>query len=696
MWIQEARMIWHRSRPVLSAVCVAGMLCACVSLPAEAAAEQDDPIVEVSWDGTHVTMRDAATGAPLMMPRHLPLHDGRRGGPLIPTFRFTPHPDGFDLEATYTNTTNREQDLGDLFLHTFTLGPEINIPDFRFAGDPVQATFASPPSWGHEYPRDLYSPVAVLANRSHAIGVSIMYPILEYKHDVLIAPRTQGGRMAEGEGGQGWQLRIGFSDPRGNRPHLVEPARLQPGETRTYMLAVRVTRNPNEWVRTLLPYRDYFRSTYGEVEYTRRTDPVLGLSIATSTEIRRDNPLGWARRYRGFRPDENGFAPWADEMIGDRTFDRFMLWAPSGLYPEPERNYPFHFVSPLENEPNLRTAFDPAVGLPRVANAGKQLGLWWGHSGWFAPSWDSPEYVPFDPSNPQHRQGAFRELDAAVRAGATYIGLDAFSHRAIRIWDALPWLEELRRRYPTLTFIIEPKPSDIMHRVTPCYYRGWVFPQTANTYEDVNIIDSPFYLADLVNPGHETWAALRWDMYPRYFGHRATQQQMRADIEEAARFGFVPLIHTPIQMDDPPHAQESWLWSVPQDLPEPPPPGNEVAEVEAPDDEPVTTPPAREPAGQSQSTRNASDSVIIFRGGKIVQKRSTDEPARTRTNAADGPRLIRVSPADLAPISSIRSSQSPSLVRTLVLTLRRKIEDEQPIVIRTHVLVFRNPQHDQE
>ncbi len=687
-------MIWHRSRPLLSATCAAGLLGACASLPAiaEAASDPQEPIVDVSWDGTHVTMRDAATGAPLMMPRHRPLYDEHMGGPLIPTFRFTPQPDGFDLEATYTNNTNRDLELADIYLHTFTLGDQISIPDFRFAGDPVTATFASPPSWGHEYPRDLYSPVAVLKNRDYAIGVSLLYPILEYKHDVIIAPRTQGGRMAEGEGGQGWQLRFGFSDPRGIRDHLVEPARVPAGESRTYTFAVRVTRNPNEWVRTLVPYRDYFRSTYGEVEYTRRTDPVLGLSIATSTELRQDNPLGWARRYRGFRPDENGFGPWADEMVSDRTFDRFMLWAPSGLYQDREKNYPFHFVSPLENDPNLRTAFDPAIGLPRVAAAGKQLGLWWGHSGWYAPSWDFTEYVPFDPSNPEHRQAAFRELDAAVRAGATCIGLDAFSHPAIRIWDALPWLEELRQRYPTLTFLIEPKPCDILHRVHPGYYRGWVFPQTANTYEDVNLIDSPFYLADLVNPGHETWAALRWDMYPRYFGHRATQQQMRADIEEAARFGFVPLIHSPIRMDDPPHAQESWHWSIPQDLHEPPtPPEGQIVEV--PDDEPVTS-PSHDPTDDTESSRTNTGSVIIFRGGKLQQSSTDERDEATLRNEPDQPRLIRISPSDIAPVTKVRSSENPSLVRTLVLTLRRKIENEQPVVIRTHVLIFRNPNSD--
>ncbi len=562
-------MLWNRSRPIVGLAAIVGVVAACattITVRGSIPSIPDEPvrIVDAEFDGNHVTMRDAASGAPLMMPRFMPLHTGREGWSLSPTFEFTPHPAGFDLVATYHNDTSAPAHLGEIVLHTFTLGSRITIPDFRWAGEPVRKSFASPPAWMYAYPGNLYSPVGVLASDDHAIGVSLMYPVTEYKHNVMIYTRTRGGRAAEGEGGQGWQMRFAFSDPRGNIDNLYVPELLEPGATQSYAFAVRVTRNPDDWIRTLQPYHDYFRSTYGDVKYERRNDPVRARAISTDALQDSDNIRGWTRPW-AFRPDEFGWKPWVDEILSSPQYRRSMLWAPSGLY-DRGPNYPMQFVAPLQDDANLATAFDPAIGLPRVKASGMDLGLWWGHSARYADSWNPSRLDVLDPDDPEHMQYVYRELDAARAAGATMIGLDEFTHRYMHTWDAIEWLDLLKQRYPEFTFISEPKASDVLHNVAPTYYRGFVWPQTADNYDDVTRIHSPHFLADLVNPGHETWAALSWSQFERYFGAPASREKILSDIEKAARLGFIPLVHADVEFDRMPYASESWEWSIPSDM----------------------------------------------------------------------------------------------------------------------------------
>ncbi len=647
-------MLWNRSRPIVGMAAIAGVFVACATnIPAGASLPEQERIVDVEFDGEHITMRDALTGDPIMVPRIMPLHGGREGFALSPTFEFTAHPEGFDLVASYHNDTPNPAHLGDIVLHTFTLGSRITIPDFRTTGEPVRANFANPPAWARNYPGDLYSPVSVIANEDYAIGVSLMYPVMEYRHDVIIAPRTRAGRAAEGEGGQGWQIRFSFSDPRDNLRTLHVPELIEPGKTQSYSFAVRVTRNPSDWIRTLQPYHDYFRSTYGEVKYERRTEPVRGATVAIGIRQTRSNPKGWSRP-RDRRPDQFGWGPWADAIVGDRDFDRTMLWAPSGLYDE-EHNYPLQFVSPLLDDPMLASAFDPRIGLPRVKAAGKELGLWWGHSARFAREWNPRELGVLDTSDPEHLEYVYRELDAARRAGATMIGLDEFTHRYINAWDAVEWLQTLQQRYPEFTFIVEPKATDIVHNVSPTYYRGFVWPQEASSYDDLTMIHTPHYLADLVNPGHETWAALRWDRFEHYFGHVASHERILSDVNKAARLGFVPLVHADVRSARLPHAAESWRWSIPSDM----------RDGDSYDGENVGRLPDGSGGGDGGSGGNADVPEFVPRL-VLTRVRGENEPKR------------------FAPPRYVTAIDTPGNEESRSNTRRRRIRDARPRIVTSY------------
>lgn len=527
--------------------------------------EPGQPIVSVTYQDGQITMRDL-DGTPLIMPRGMPIWEPLSTGGLTPTIVFVEQPAGFDLVYQFRNNYSTPKPLGAININTITLGPTANAPDFRFSGQEREVEIANPPAWTHNYPGLLYSPVAVLHNDRHAIGVSLQYPILEYEHDCSYALRTRGGRFAQGEGGQGWQVKWNLSSVQSGQLGLYDGAVLDPGESAEYVVSVRVTRNVQEWIRTLVPYRNYFQSMYGVgPQYPRQRDPVLINVTATVNNITLENPYGFDFR----RADRNGFRAQVEYLLGMEDYRRYMVWAPTGVY-RSNFNYPFQFTSRwAENPVLISSALDIRYGWPRLYIEGRELGLWWGNSGKFASCWNPSELPSFDPENPEHVEAALHELDMAIQAGARSIGLDSFSHKTIRLWDAYPWIQRLRARYPGVKFVMEPKAMDIMHTICAGYFRGYELPDGNGPVDpkDVHALDSPHYLADFLVPGHETWAVLRWEMYPQFFGRPATIEEMQRDVYDAAEKGYVPFVGSLFDIDRPRAiASESWLYTVPADL----------------------------------------------------------------------------------------------------------------------------------
>ncbi|MEI2825143.1 MAG: hypothetical protein V9F04_01185 [Dermatophilaceae bacterium] len=58
------------------------------------------------------------------------------------------------------------------------------------------------------YPAWIYSPVAVMGNSKYNIGVSIQYPMLEYKHQVRVMMYSPGGSTMNGPAGRGLGGRV--------------------------------------------------------------------------------------------------------------------------------------------------------------------------------------------------------------------------------------------------------------------------------------------------------------------------------------------------------------------------------------------------------------------------------------------------------------------------------------------------------
>ncbi|TVS07994.1 MAG: hypothetical protein EA423_02675 [Phycisphaerales bacterium] len=520
-------------------------------------------VVDVAMVNGRPEVRDKDTGELLMEPCgpsffaniSLP-RDG-----LEASVEYILKPNGFDIVAEFFNPTNTTKSLKSMNLATLSLGRDIKIPDMRWGGRERSMSLDNVQPIVELYPNDLYSPVAVLANDTHAVGLSVLYPVLEYKHDVSFAYRAAPGSQSGCSTGQGWVIYIHFSPITPNSTVVANPATLDPGDSRSYRFTVRFTDKPDEWQRTLVPYRDFFAETYGPVKYERDPTPVIGYSIATSSAQNANNPDGWARG----RPDIHGFRELVTGMISENADQkRILVWAPTGLY-QHGQNFPWQFTSRWLDTPELRTAFDTRDGFPRVAQAGKQLGLWWGRTGRYIPVWnpDRSDVVDFDINNPVHRQDAFREMDLAVQAGATLIGLDAMT---LPLWETVQWLEILKQRYPGVTFVLEPKQSDILNNIAPMYTIGYGNINNGPTPRERTNIRGPNYIADFINPGHEIWAALRWDQYWRERGQGASNAIKEEDARHAAANGFVPLLFDAVPRSETFNAAESWKFTVPADL----------------------------------------------------------------------------------------------------------------------------------
>lgn len=514
-----------------------------------------DPF-EVRVKDNEVTIVDQATGEPIMIPPIGSIVDPVSNG-LRPDIRVNPADNGFDLVLSYNNTSSTPKTTSNLRIGDFLMGTSITSRDFRWSGQAQQYTMSKPPQNSPNYPGEAYSPVAVLENDDYTVGVSLQYPILEYEHSVLIATRARRSASSRAAGGR-WLVRFVMAGSGKSKNAIKYSAMVPPGQTRQYTVSVRIQSKDKSdqagWLHTLDPYHAYFDSLYGEVDYERDPRPVAGWHAGGQWLLKPSNPDGFSRQ----RVDLNGWSGFVDEMLDLDGIDRHMIWSPTGAHSNYKYNYPFMFASRLASTPKLRTAFDAREGLPRIPAAGKQLGLWWGHAGWYNESWNPSSIEGFDPSNPQHVSAAFRELDAATRAGATLIGMDAFGMGGIPLWKSYPWLTRLKERYPQVVFVVEPKASDVMHNLAPMYMRNHDEPRTVKSRQDLTMLHTPHYLADLLNPGHETWAALRWDMYPRKLGRKARQSEMLDDIHAAASMGYVPLFYQQIPFDQRMIAARSW------------------------------------------------------------------------------------------------------------------------------------------
>lgn len=449
--------------------------------------------------------------------------------------RVTPVLNGVSIEYAFSNTGTTPATPMDLELPTLQVISSPRIMDASFLGEATAIPTTATPWIGGVYPRDLYSPVTAMTWTGGAVGISLIYPILEYRHDVALVIRNAGSGK--------WQPLVALSNAKvggHGSTALKYQASIPPGAQRTYRVELRATTNRG-WLETLEPYRQFFQRTYGSIRYSRDGRNIHAVQTAVSEFQTPTNPEGWAPE--AGRPDLDGYGPIASLMrYALLKSDRVILWTPTGMNSvNKERNYPFKFASRWfepSAPPSMRNA--PGVLGTISLRPNQRWGLWWGHSAEVQSIWDTAAFSPIDMANSQAMNLARRELNLAVTSGARMIGLDAFTHHASPVWELHPWLSQMTSENPQVTFCTEGRNPDIMHALAPT----WIDAYGWSKYRPNGpLITGRFVLADWLLPGHETWAGVMWNRTDR----TELQTQVggaarRAEIDRLRTLGFVPVL----------------------------------------------------------------------------------------------------------------------------------------------------------
>jgi hypothetical protein len=452
--------------------------------------------------------------------------------------------DGLRINYTFRNDGQSARAMASLELPPMLLGERIVIRDFRELGDGMGIDARSN-GWAGVYPADLYCPAIVATNDRIAIGVAIQYPMLEYRHEIRVgvAPEKTGS----------WRPVMAFAnnDSTPYEQRIQFCGVIQPGESKSYRVDIRVT-GVSDWPRTLEPYRDFLRSTYGAVAYTRDLRPVAGVSMAMGELQSATNPYGWVPEAGD--PAIDGYLRGSRHIAAHfNCADRVMVWTPTGLSANGPITYPFQFASGLRTygaSLSSSSQFESgAARLRGIATAERDLGLWWGRSANVERYWNgSGSSEPINPANSEHLALAWAELDAAAETGARTIGLDAFAHTLSPAWNLWPMLKAARMRHPQLKFVTEGRSCDVLHLIAPTWCDGYRYRPVAGRQERIPV--ARFEIADYLAAGHETWVGMQFDRSrnPRLWGANCSLGAQLEEIRQVAKLGYVPVSWLPVDL----------------------------------------------------------------------------------------------------------------------------------------------------
>ncbi len=450
---------------------------------------------------------------------------------LSPTTNVIPVRNGVDIQIRYTNPYPDPQSIGKISLRGFNIGTNFRFLDIRndqkWANPDLSQEYYFSPEW--PYPKSLYSPVMVVSG-DYVIGASLQYSLMSADHGIKTFIWS---RLNEGQR----QVHLEFR---------MTDVFLNPGETRDYTLSFRVLHPNQDWLYSLVPYRNFFRSQYGSIWRNRNPQPVAGAIAAYSESLSESNPYGFYPN--SLRPDIHGYGLWANRLKSYKTlgFTRIMFWAPTGLFfVNRSNNYPFPMMTQMDRVPILRDTMHELASIPSDPYV---MGYWWGRSNQVMYGWDVPDFEILDPENPTHITTAFAELDRVTSLGGKLVGLDAYSKMSPK--QQMIWLNKMKIQAPQVQFVTEPSNSDYLDVMSSTFYLA-------------SNVQSENRLADFLIPGHESWAQIS---IPSDW----SEAEARQEIQRVSQMGYVPLVMNPRYPALPAErAAETWLSTIPVDLRDP-------------------------------------------------------------------------------------------------------------------------------
>ncbi|MDX9911779.1 MAG: hypothetical protein RBS39_08115 [Phycisphaerales bacterium] len=606
--------------------------------------------VDASMFAGDLMIEDRTTGTPLVMRQLDPLYDHFPGAEaLTARISMRPAPDGADVTLTLTNTASEPLRAGRVRIGLLNLGQSVLGPDPAHPERVIRGEREKMDPIVRTYPIDAYMPALVLRGERYAAGVSIAYPVLEYEHDVSMEASSPNVGP-KGGGPRGYEIVLALSNMPDREPTLANECIVPPGEKRSYTISIRFTDQPDDWMRTLLPYRTYFRSRYGGVAYQRDPRAVTIERLARSAAISSDNPRGWVL-HPLLRPDRNGWSPLASELEKRRNWDRVVLEGVAGA-PPAEQYTPFHFVTALESDPRLNMMLSPDSPMRRVP----ELGFVWLRSGSIFGR--QGQCLSIDPDVAGQQKHLGDEIGALQRAGASTIVLDEFDHRSSPLWKRIGWMQLISEQAPGVHMVVRGG-CDLTHVLGAIAYDG--LDRQASSADGLLPASTPFELADFLLPGHETWLEVDYDVHREKFNAVVSQSQVEADVARVASLGFVPAMYTSRPLRRAYAAHESWTSSVPASLLAPVFQEPEARHAIAQDEPaPTASPSPRTNETQRVHTPSRDLARTPGRGGVRISRPQGSAPPQTKIRVLDaGPTALS---SEDRPARILRRKRVASLV----------------------------------
>lgn len=443
----------------------------------------------------------------------------KHGTKIKPNTVIMPVENGFDIRLDFYNNRKDTASIGEFFIGNFKLDQKVYYrnTNYTFREDTLfsklNTQLASP---SRIYPStSCYSPVTVLRDDKYIVGITMTYPIEEYKHT---ANHMFFGNFFD-YGRFGWNMIIQVNKA-GNGQKYYPSGELAPGQRRIYNLHIRVGKVKNieeDWKAVIQPYKAYFEARYKQ-SYKKDSRPIIGYVGVNETRFSNTNPYGYTnlnndRRLTShpLRPDIYGFSPFTKyvrSLASQKNAKRVMVWAPSGIYKQHQHlNYPYQFATHLLTIGKAKSQLsrkaginDPIKNYKTLSNQLAELGMWWGHAGQVSYAWDDGFVKPFNTQSSRDWNVAFAELDAAMSMGVNCLGLDTFSE--MDGWDQVTWLKEMKKRSKSkIKFVSELYSFDIIHANAVFMYAGWN-------------CNSRHFLADYLVPDNEKWMLISAEKVP--------------------------------------------------------------------------------------------------------------------------------------------------------------------------------------
>ncbi|MCA9310309.1 MAG: hypothetical protein KDA21_03835 [Phycisphaerales bacterium] len=528
---------------------------------------------------------------------------------LEPDIDFTPVINGFDVDYNYDNQTGQVRSLGEFVIDGIRFGEDVTFEDLRIT-DLDDPPLAVGPGFGPQddfsfgeaiagsefktgYPVNWFVPCFVIHDSNYTIGISLLYPVLDYQHRVRFSVVSDHDRDAFG---RSWTVRIRLNPSNGTNnggAQYTPQGELDPGEQATYRVCVRILRNDPAWTSALMPYREWFQANYGTVDYWHARDPrpVRGEFITRKYAIDTcsgdlgywDDPEDTSPYYATVmnpRTPGNGWRAWTDnfkDVTSALGYERIMVWRMCGeftkYFPCPDHqiyNIPFIFASnmPLIGVDQPMPG-DSYLMMNEVAAAGVEFGMYWGRAGQpMAPlatldDWNL-EYTmgppasgmvftndPIDITDPGDQALALNEFHTALEAGAQWIGLDATSQFAP--WDLCTWMNTLAsdavtEGYGQVRLTHEPFRNDFLITSFPAM-------QVGDRLSEIPGGPRPSFITmcDFIAPGHEVYSIINGspnqdEVKPEWVNGTPAFRIARA--HEHASWGMIPVMSPANAVED--------------------------------------------------------------------------------------------------------------------------------------------------